>query len=79
MGRMTFWQFFRVRGTGSVNSYDYLTVRGYSTWEDVRALGSQSVLAKVHPNLKPEDLNARIGAARTMARSETLTLVEQIR
>lgn len=77
-GKMAFWQFFFVRGAGSESSYNFITVRGYSKWEDIGAGGGPSVLAKVHPNLKPEDLAKQIREARTLAKSQTMTLVERV-
>ncbi len=77
-GKLAFWQFYFVRGTGSESSYNFVTVRGYSKWEDIGAGGGPAVLAKVHPNLKLEDLNQRVMAARTLAKSQTLTLVDQV-
>ena len=77
-GKMAFWQFYTVIGAGSENSYGFITVRGYAKWEDIGAGGGPTVLAKVHPNLKPEDLAKTMREARTLAKSQILTLVDQV-
>jgi hypothetical protein len=77
-GRFSFWQFYYVLGAGSESPYNYITARGYDKWENIGSVGGPELLAKVHPNLKPEDLNRRTEPLRTLVKTHLLRLAAQV-
>jgi len=79
-GQVRSWAVYGVRFPfGTEEKYDYVTISAYDQFtqlENPYAHAAES-LAKLHPNMKPEDFVRQTSSARKMVRSEVWELVDE--
>lgn len=73
------WAVLGVRFPGGTErEYGFLTIQLFDKFEQLERPSTQNIWAKVHPNVKGEEISAQMGAISRTVRSEVLTLIDRV-